>query len=130
MINMIVIHCSDSPDDRHVTAADIHRWHLDRGWSGIGYHYVIERDGNLQRGRPEYWQGAHASPYNKNSLGVCLIGRSQFEPVQFAVLKALISDIRARYPRAAIIAHNELNSKKSCPGFDLAAWLSKEGIGR
>ena len=75
---MLVVHCSDTPDDEELRAIDIQRLHLGFGWDGIGYHYVIGRDGRCEAGRPEYWQGAHVKGINNQSLGVRLIGRSHF----------------------------------------------------
>lgn len=127
MINKIVIHCSDSPNDREDTAEDIHRWHKERGWDGIGYHYVIERKGKLVNGRPEYWQGAHASGHNKNSLGICLIGTDKFTIEQWSILENLVRKLLIKYPSSKIIGHNEI-SDKTCPGFDVQKWLVKIGL--
>ena len=127
MINKIVIHCSVSPNGREDTAEDIHRWHKERGWDGIGYHYVIERKGKLVNGRPEYWQGAHASGHNKNSLGVCLIGTDKFTIEQWSILENLVRKLLIKYPQSKIIGHNEV-SDKTCPGFDVQKWLVKIGL--
>ncbi len=127
MINKIVIHCSDSPNGREDTAEDIHRWHKEKGWDGIGYHYVIERKGKLVNGRPEYWQGAHASGNNKNSLGICLIGTDKFTIEQWSILENLVRKLLIKYPSSKIIGHNEV-SDKTCPGFDVQKWLVKIGL--
>jgi N-acetyl-anhydromuramyl-L-alanine amidase AmpD len=127
MINKIVIHCSESPNGREDTAEDIHRWHKEKGWDGIGYHYVIERKGKLVSGRPEYWQGAHASGHNKNSLGICLIGTDEFNVDQFSILDNLLRKLKIKYPGVKIIGHNEV-SIKTCPGFNVQWWLNQKGI--
>ena len=75
-IKMLVVHCSDTPDNEPLRAIDIQQMHLGFGWDGIGYHYVIGRDGRCEAGRPEFWQGAHVRGINDQSLGVCLIGRT------------------------------------------------------
>jgi N-acetyl-anhydromuramyl-L-alanine amidase AmpD len=126
-INKIVIHCSATPNVRYHTAVDVHRWHTERGWSGIGYHYVIRTDGTLDNGRPEYWQGAHASGHNKNSIGICLIGTDEFTPQQWGALKSLITKLQAKYGDPKVIGHNEI-SEKDCPGFDVQDWLLREGL--
>ena len=82
-ISTLIVHCSDTPDNMDLRAADIHQMHLDFGWDGIGYHKVICRDGTVENGRPEYWVGAHAKGINTSSLGVCLIGRKKFNKPQF-----------------------------------------------
>ena len=87
-IKKIVIHCSDSTWG---TSEDINRWHLERGWDGIGYHYVItngrakstdsykeQDDGSIEKGRPVEKTGAHVRGHNSDSIGVCLIGTHWF----------------------------------------------------
>ena len=124
MIKEIIIHCSDTPEGRPDTAADIHRWHKEKGWDGIGYHYVICVDGKLEHGRPEYWTGAHAGGHNKDSIGVCLIGRGDFSDDQWTALETLIKKKIKECPDVDIIGHSEI-SYKSCPGFDVQEWLVK-----
>ena len=77
-IKILVVHCSDTPDNENIGAIDIHKMHLSFGWDGIGYHKIIKRDGEIENGRPEYWIGAHTFGKNYQSLGVCLIGRKLF----------------------------------------------------
>ena len=121
----IIIHCSATPNGRHHTAEDIHRWHLEKGWSGIGYHYVIGVDGIVETGRPEYWMGAHAKGHNKKSIGICLIGTDDFSEDQWCSLKILVSKMICKYQDAKVIGHNEVSSK-TCPGFDVQEWMNKE----
>ena len=127
MIKEIIIHCSDTPDGREDTAADIHRWHKEKGWDGIGYHYVILIDGSVENGRPEYWQGAHARSHNVDSLGVCLIGRGNFNDAQWSGLECLIGALTGVHPEAKVIGHNEV-SDKTCPNFDVQFWLKARGL--
>ena len=75
-IQFIVIHCSDT--DENDKAEDIHKLHLKFGWDGIGYHKIIEKNGNIENGRPEFWRGAHVYGFNEKSLGICLIGKKRF----------------------------------------------------
>lgn len=121
MSKKVIIHCSDTPDFRPHNAADIHRWHKERGWDGIGYHWVIGLDGLVEAGRPEYWYGSHCRGYN-DAIGICLIGTSQFTDAQWKALKLLISQLQARYSGATIHGHNEF-SDKTCPGFDVQEWV-------
>lgn len=119
----LIIHCSDSPNGRNDRAKDLHRWHLERGWSGIGYHYVICIDGAIEAGRPEYWEGAHCSGHNANSLGICMIGTDEFSKEQWQALEHVVKGILARYPDIKIHGHNEFSSKQ-CPGFDVKQWAA------
>ena len=59
-ISLLVVHCSDTPDHKNLTGMDIHQMHLGFGWDGVGYHKIVQRDGTIENGRPEYWIGAHA----------------------------------------------------------------------
>ena len=114
---MIIVHCSDTPNGRQHTAADIHRWHQERGFDGIGYHYVIQLDGLVEKGRPDYWKGAHCRGYN-DEIGVCLIGRDEFTLAQETSLKWLLDSFKGQ----DVGGHYEVDRYKTCPNFDVAAW--------
>ena len=87
-VKFIVVHCSNTKETD--TAIDIHKLHLSFGWDGIGYHKIILQNGQIENGRPEFWQGAHAYKYNAKSVGVCLIGKSNCNNKQFKSLKKLL----------------------------------------
>ena len=126
--NEIIIHCSDTPTGRAVSASDIHSWHLQRGWNGIGYHWIIGIDGKLEQGRPEYWQGSHCKGHNFNTLGVCLIGRGEYTELQELTLATLVHSIRQRHDIKSIKGHNEYDTNKTCPMFDVQEWVEDCGI--
>lgn len=73
-INEIIVHCSATAEGKDFTVADIKKWHLQRGFNDIGYHYVIYRDGSINKGRDESIIGAHCTGHNSYSIGVCYIG--------------------------------------------------------
>ena len=124
-VKYIVIHCSDDRFKLH-NAFDIHKLHLSFGWDGIGYHKVIQRNGAIELGRPEYWVGAHVYGYNKNSLGVCLIGKNKFTKKQFLSLEYVLRNWKKRYPKAKILGHYEFNNTtKTCPNFNVKTWLKE-----
>ena len=128
-IEFIVIHCSDTPNNENLNALDIHKMHLGFGWEGIGYHKVICRSGEIQNGRPEYWIGAHTYGINKISLGVCLIGKDNFNSYQFNSLKKIIIDWKKRFPSAIIKGHKDvINTSKTCPNFNVQKWLLSVNI--
>jgi len=122
-INKIVIHCSDSPNDRGDTAQNIHQWHLERGFDGIGYHYVVLPTGDIENGRPEYWQGAHVRGHNKGSIGICLIGVDDFTRDQLTALRYLIMQLIHKHPLAEVFGHRDLDPNRTCPNFDVKEWL-------
>ena len=122
-IILLVVHCSDTPNNQNLSAVDIHKMHLDFGWNGIGYHKIIKRSGKIENGRPEYWIGAHVKGKNDISLGVCLIGRDNFTKNQFSSLKRILKKWKIVYPDAKIVGHRDTgNTKKNCPNFDVISW--------
>jgi N-acetyl-anhydromuramyl-L-alanine amidase AmpD len=141
-INLIVVHCSATPNGISFSAADIHQMHVDRGFSGIGYHKVIRTDGTIENGRPEYWFGAHVEGHNKKSLGVCLIGTDKFSDKQFDSLATLLADYKKIFgSKLQITGHRDLSPDKDkdgiiephewvklCPGFDVKSFIKKRGL--
>jgi len=124
-IDLVVIHCSATPEGRDVSTDEIRQWHLDRGWSDIGYHFVVELDGSVHDGRPLEIAGAHAKGHNANSIGVCYVGgldesggaKDTRTPEQEKALVELLEDLKDKYPEAQIIGHRDV-SDKECPSFD------------
>lgn len=125
-INKIIIHCSATPEGRHVTVREIDRWHKDRGFDRIGYHYVIYLDGTIHRGRPDSIPGAHTAGHNSKSIGVCYIGgvdkqmraKDTRTPAQLIAIRELIKSLKRTFPNATIHGHNEF-AAKDCPSFDV-----------
>ena len=124
-ITLIIVHCSAVRPDQTSSAAQIDTWHRrDNHWKfGIGYHYVIRRDGTIEPGRPEWMIGAHCKNHNAHSIGVCYEGGLDIRgqpadtrtEAQKASLRRLLEDLHRRYPRAMIVGHHDLNPQKSCP---------------
>lgn len=115
--NKVILHCSATKDKGDLIGAkQIDSWHRAKGWVAIGYHYVIRRSGVLELGRKEEDQGAHTRGMNANSLGVCLIGTSDFEFEQIITLKELYKDIKKRWSIDSYswYCHSEFSSK-TCP---------------
>ena len=128
-VKYLIIHCSDTADDKDLSARDIHKMHLTFGWDGIGYHKIIRRDGTLENGRPEFWVGAHTYGLNKKSLGVCLIGQSNFTSNQLNSLEKLLIKWKKKYPLSQIKGHSEaIKTKKTCPNFDVFKFLSQRNL--
>lgn len=125
-INEIIIHCSATPEGKDYTVYDIRRWHKAQGWSDIGYHYVIYRNGHVEPGRDVDIAGAHCTGHNLHSIGVCYVGGMDRDGKsakdtrtlsQKAALLSLLVDLRALYPRAEIHSHRDF-AEKDCPSFD------------
>ena len=126
-INLIVIHCADTYASMDIGRKEIDAWHRDRGWQGIGYHYVIRRDGTVETGRPEHLAGAHVAGHNSRSIGICYAGGKGDDnkpadnrtAAQKAALERLVAELKNRYPAAQILGHRDLFAGKSCPCFDV-----------
>ena len=142
-IDLVLIHCAATPNGTPFTAADIDAWHRERGFqrtmefrkrqnpalAAIGYHFVVYLNGACATGRHLDEVGAHAAGHNANSIGICLIGTDRFSRAQWEMLRANVWAMRARYPGARVLGHRDLPGvKKSCPGFDVAAWLAGDGV--
>ena len=127
-INRIIVHCSATPEGKDFHASDIDSWHKNRGFNGIGYHYVITLDGKVEEGRHEDKVGAHASGYNSHSIGVCYIGgvdkdgapKDTRTEAQKVAMTDLICKLKMKYPKAVVHGHNEV-ANKACPCFNARA---------
>ena len=124
-IDKLIIHCSATPEGRDYTVADIDRWHKQRGWKGIGYHYVVDLDGTIEPGRDVTIAGAHTTGHNADSIGVCYIGGADTDmkpkdtrtEEQKAALRLLLKYLVQKYPGATIYGHRDF-AQKACPSFD------------
>ena len=137
--DFIAIHCSASTEKMNIGAADIDKWHRQKGWACIGYHYVIRRDGTVEPGREEAVIGSHVQGWNSHSVGICMVGGvsaddvskavNNFTPAQFESLKKLLIDLKKRYPKAKIQGHKDFPEvAKACPSFDVKTWLKANGL--
>lgn len=126
IINEIIIHCSATPEGKDYTVEQIKQWHKQRGFSDIGYHYVIYRDGSIHSGRPIERIGAHCLKHNAHSIGICYIGgvskdgktpKDTRTDAQKESLIKLIKELKAKYPKATVHGHREY-ANKACPCFD------------
>ena len=130
-IHTAVVHCSASPH-RADKAETVHRWHLENGWDGIGYHYTIDEFGDMEAGRPEYWSGAHTSGHNHNTIGIMLFGRGpqDFTEDQYETLRRMCLELKRRYPGIEFLGHSDLDpvKKPNCPGFSVRKWWQEQGV--
>jgi N-acetylmuramoyl-L-alanine amidase len=136
-VKFLVVHCSATPATQAVTVKDIDRWHREKGWRMVGYHYVITREGEVQKGRPTWMAGAHALGVNGTSLGICMAGganekgksQNNFTDDQFAALGELLINLQAEHPNVEVIGHRDVpNNATDCPGFDVRRWAKETGV--
>ena len=129
-LNRIILHCSATKEGRDYAVETIRKWHTDpkpkgRGWSDIGYHYVIHLDGSVSQGRPLDRSGAHTKGHNADTVGICYIGGIDKEgkpndtmpPEQNKAFRMLVLSLRALFDADLTLhGHNEF-SAKACPSF-------------
>jgi len=130
-IKYIVIHCSDTPEGREVTAEQIDEWHRQRGFMMIGYHYLIRLDGTVEHGRPLFMKGAACAKKDCNKCGIhiCYVGGRNNQGFtadtrtkeQEAALKLLLCELKKQFPNAVISGHRDWDSGKACPCFNASA---------
>lgn len=132
-IDKIILHCSATPEGENFTVDQIRQVHLQRGFTDIGYHWYIDLNGIIHKGRDESKIGAHTRGQNAHSIGVCYAGgcpprsvsgwnkmnKDTRTPAQKAALLKLLKEIKGRYPTATIHGHREF-ANKPCPCFDAA----------
>ena len=130
-IRRIIVHHSASPND--TTVEQLRQWHLDRGFTDIGYHYIITGDGRVSGGRPDVKIGAHCLGSNLGSLGICVTGDNTkpehaWRGPQWVQLLLLIERLKAKYPAIdSVIGHRDAPGAKTlCPGLDLVPILTAE----
>lgn len=138
-INLAVVHCTATPEGKPFTVADIDRMHRARGWSGIGYHFLIGLNGEIWTGRPIEKIGAHVQGHNTGSVGISYVGgvtasgkaKDTRTPAQKAALRELLGTLVLRHPIKRIVGHRDLSPDmngdgkissnewtKQCPCFD------------
>ncbi len=125
-INKIIIHCTATRASQDCTVQLIDQWHRQRGFDGIGYHYVIYRDGSVHEGRPLSKVGAHCTGQNSDSIGIAYCGgvaedgttpQDNRTDAQKATLKRLIAELRQAYGNIPVYGHRDF-ATKACPSFD------------
>lgn len=144
-LNEIIIHCTDTrPNwwaDRTSAekVAEVRRWHTEeRGWSDIGYHFLIDRDGTVVEGRPLETTGAHVKGHNTGTVGISLFGghggsagdqfQDNFTEDQERALMQLIRQLQDNYPTITSISGHNQYAAKACPTFSVPAWLEGKRV--
>ena len=133
-VKFIAVHCSATSIAQDVGVLEIDRWHRNRGFLKIGYHFVIRRNGKLEIGRPITERGAHVENFNHCSIGICMVGgvdtsklmkpENNFTKAQFDTLKEVVKSMKAQFPDAVVQGHRDFPEvAKACPSFSVADWL-------
>lgn len=125
-VKYIVIHCSFTPQGRDVKASEIKRWHIEEnGWKNVGYHNIIEIDGNVVKGRSISEKGAGVLNHNHHSIHICYVGGMSLDGkpqdtrtlAQKETLLLLLIFYKDLFPNAKILGHRDL-AIRDCPSFD------------
>ena len=125
-VDKVIVHCTATPEGRHTTVEDVRRWHLDRGWSDIGYHFLIYLDGSVHAGRPVEKPGAHTRGHNKESIGIAYVGgidkvnfkaKDTRTEEQKDALVDMLEYFKIQHANAVIHGHRDF-ANKACPSFD------------
>ena len=126
LVKEIIIHCSATREEQQVSVDTIRDWHLAKGWNDIGYHFYIDLDGTINKGRDIDKMGAHCKGHNRNSIGICYCGGVESDgktpkdtrtQEQKDSLLNVLKTLKAMYPEAVIYSHSEF-AAKACPSFD------------
>lgn len=122
-INKIILHCSATDGDVDIQTID--HWHRLRGWTGVGYHFLIRTDGTVERGRDIDVVGAHCKGQNADSIGICYAGgtrdgkpfdtMTEMQEMRFIKLVDSLRDVFGPLP---VHGHNEF-AAKACPSFNV-----------
>ena len=131
-IDKIILHCSATLPGQRVDVETITRWHKERGFKTIGYHFFIDRSGTIHAGRPLKQQGAHCKGQNAHSIGICYEGglNKEGKPLdtrtilQRIAMKELVAQLLGQFPEATVHGHREF-ANKACPCFDVEAEFGK-----
>lgn len=136
-VQFITLHCSATRPTQVAGVKEIRQWHKKKGWADIGYHFVVRRDGKIEKGRPLSQAGAHVQGWNQNNVGICLEGglNDKFQPAdnftreQWRALKPLVAGLKAKATKAKIVGHRDFPKvDKACPCFDAKAWAKQNGF--
>ena len=126
LVKEIIVHCSATREEQQVSVDTIRDWHLAKGWNDIGYHFYIDLDGTINKGRDIDKIGAHCKGHNRNSIGICYCGGVESDgktpkdtrtQEQKDSLLNVLKTLKAMYPEAVIYSHSEF-ATKACPSFD------------
>lgn len=149
-VKYLAVHCSATTPSQDIGAVEIDKMHRLRGFLRIGYHYIIRRNGSVEKGREDNQVGAHVQNFNSVSLGICMVGGvknstdvkrntngavasliadDNFTDEQYKSLEILLKELKGKYPKAVIQGHRDFpNVAKDCPCFEVKAFVKSKGI--
>lgn len=116
-VEFIVVHCTATPEGMELTVDQIDAMHRRRGFSMIGYHYIVHIDGSISVGRPDNKTGAHVKGYNSKSIGITYVGgldqsrkpKDTRTDMQLVALANQLEALKLKFPKATILGHRDLS---------------------
>jgi N-acetylmuramoyl-L-alanine amidase len=128
----IIVHCTATREGKNYTVEDVRRWHKERGFLDIGYHYVIYLDGSVHEGRPIEKVGAHCEGHNASTISIAYVGgldkdgnpKNTLTPRQEESLYNLILELMNKYPSIVSVSGHRAYAAKACPCFDVPQWFN------
>lgn len=137
-VQFITLHCTATRPSQKAGVKEVRAWHRAKGWADVGYHFIVRRNGTVEKGRPLSQTGAHVQGWNRNNIGICLEGglnekswapENNFTREQWRALKPLVAGLRAKAKKAKIVGHRDFpNVQKACPCFDAKTWARNNGF--
>lgn len=132
----IILHCSATAEGKDFRAKDIDQWHKQRGFNKIGYHYVVDLDGTIEKGRADNEVGAHCLNHNSKALGICYIGglasdgktpKDTRTEAQKEALNTLVEELMDKYKISLdnVFGHYQFCNYKSCPCFKIESFKTE-----
>jgi len=134
-VRYIIVHCSKTSPRKKVDRAYMERVHRLRGNLWLGYHWVIDRKGNIEQGRKLDQVGSHTTGFNNQSIGICLAGGADqagnpadnFTPAQRESLLQLLAAMHQKFPQAIALGHRDLVTGTQCPSMDVKQFRQESG---
>lgn len=134
-VKEIILHCAATPEGKVFTAKDIDRMHRQRGFRKIGYHYVIDLNGKVEKGRADNENGAHTIGHNSIALGICYIGgvakdgktpKDTRTEQQKVALYELVNELMEKYNLTLDDVHGHYEfANKACPSFKMETFTKE-----
>jgi N-acetylmuramoyl-L-alanine amidase len=131
----LIVHSAATKPGMDIGVTQIRDWHKQRGWTDIGYAFVIRRSGAIEKGRDMEVVGAHTLNHNGVSVGICMAGGiddtgkpdANFTDAQYTSLESLLTVLAKAYPGSRVRGHRNF-AATACPSFDVVAWAQERGL--
>ena len=126
-----ILHCADTRVNQNFSINDVREWHIQRGFSDVGYHFYIRLNGDIETGRTVETIGAHCKGENEDSIGICFEGGKNEDgslwknplDAQIIAFFVLNESLDQEYGITPVFGHYQF-SKKTCPNFNVTELMA------